>query len=305
VNRSNYRRKYIHTRKKTNSTGSGVGVKMLTILALFALVYFLSAGVTGKWLYENVATPVMAYFGFGNVTEPVETDPISGFNPTASPTSDAAKVEKKITISGFTDYMIQMGAYNSQSNAETDAASLKKRGAAGYIVLKDKYRLIAASYQSKASAESVKNSLASNDGLDSVIYEYSVPKLEFKITATQSQITTIENVFNKYIELKNNIGDLALSLDKSDTDISGAKSKLQDYKDTVSDYEDDLSFLAEGNKDNKIICGLKTLYSDLLTDLKSMIDTNYSSTTAISADLKYNNVKMTDKYASFLSNITD
>lgn len=307
MNRNSYKRKYIRGKKK-NTSGTGVGVKMVTLLALFALVYFLSAGVTGKWIYNNVAVPVFSYFGFGSsTTEPTESNSISGFDDspeTATPSDDAKKVEKTITISGFTDYMIQLGAYDSENNAQTDASSIKSRGAAGYIVSADKYRLIAASYQSAESAQSVKSSLENNDGIDSFVYEYTVPKLEFKITATQSQITKIESIFNKYIELKNNIGELAISLDKSEVDISKAKTKLEEYNNTVKEYVDDLSLLVEGNNDNKIVNGLNSLYTQLYDDLKKIIDTDYSSNVVISADLKYNNVKMTDKYASFLTDIT-
>lgn len=305
MSRSNYKRRYIHNSKRNRPPGAGAGVKMLTVLTLFALVYFLSAGITGQWLYDNIAAPVISYFGFGDITDPIVTDPITSPVPTASPTGDTTKIEKTISISGFTDYMIQVGAYDNQNNAQTEAASFKSRGAAGYIVSADKYRVIAASYQSKTSAESVKTSLSQNDGIESLIYEYNVPKLEFKITATQSQITTIENIFNKYIELKNSIGALSLSLDNSQVDITGAKNKLSEYKSTVSDYADSLNLLAQGNSDNKIINGLNLLYTALLADINSMINTNYSTATAMSADLKYCNVKMTDKYSAFLSDITN
>ena len=308
MNRSSYKRKYTGNSKRTKTEGSDKGVKVLTIIALFALIYFIFAGVTGKWIYNYIASPVFNYFGIGtSIQEPVQSNPISGFNgvaATASPSTDTTKAEKTITISGYTDYMIQMGAYSTQENASTDASTLKARGAAGYIVAGDKYRLIAASYQSKESAESVKTSLSSKDGLDSLVYEYSVPKLEFKITATQQQITTIEAMFNDYIKLKNNLGDLAISVDKSEADVAGAKSKIDVYKKTVSGYVDNLSSLTKGNDDNNIITGLNTLYTQLNDDLASITSKSYSSSTGISAELKYTSVKMTDKYATFLNNIT-
>jgi len=308
VNRSNYKRRYTGNKKRTNTEGSDTGVKVLTIMVLFALIYFIFAGVTGKWIYNYIASPVFNYFGIGTSTqEPVQTNAIQGFSgtsATASPSTDTAKVEKTITISGYTDYMIQMGAYSTQENASTDATTLKGRGAAGYIVAGDKYRLIAASYQTKESAESVKSSLLSNDGLDSLIYEYSVPKLEFKITATQQQITTIEAMFNDYIKLKNELGDLAISVDKSEVDVAGAKTKLDVYKKTVSGYVDNLTSLVKGNDDNNIINGLNTLYTQLNDDIASITSKSYSSSTGISAELKYISVKMTDKYATFLNDIT-
>ncbi|GEM_PF-2292134 len=308
MNRSNYKRRYTGNKKRTNTEGSDTGVKVLTIMVLFALIYFIFAGVTGKWIYNYIASPVFNYFGIGTSTqEPVQTNAIQGFSgtsATASPSTDTAKVEKTITISGYTDYMIQMGAYSTQENASTDATTLKGRGAAGYIVAGDKYRLIAASYQTKESAESVKSSLLSNDGLDSLIYEYSVPKLEFKITATQQQITTIEAMFNDYIKLKNELGDLAISVDKSEVDVAGAKTKLDVYKKTVSGYVDNLTSLVKGNDDNNIINGLNTLYTQLNDDIASITSKSYSSSTGISAELKYISVKMTDKYATFLNDIT-
>ena len=282
---------------------------MLTVVVLAALIYFVSVGVTGKWIYSNIAVPIFSYFGIStSSTTPEGTDSLSGFSDisaTSSPTANTSTVEKTVSIAGYTDYMIQLGAYDNEDGAKTDAASYKLRGAAGYIVLADKYRIIAASYETQDSANSIKDSLKSQDSLDSVVYEYSVPKLEFKITATQSQITAIETVFNYYIQLKNNIGDLAASLDKSGTDISGVKSKLKEYLTVISEYKTNISALAKGNSDNKIISGLNTLYTTIYDDINNINSASYSSKTTMSADLKYVNVKMTDKYAAFLKDITN
>jgi len=282
---------------------------MLTVLVLFVLVYLVSIGVTGKWLYANIAVPVFNYFGIESVSpSPVSTDSaINTPGATSTPqatTASTQTIEKTLSISGFTDYMVQLGAYDNEDNAKTDASTYKQKGAAGYVVSADKYRVIAASYQSKATAESIQSSIKSSLGADTVLYEYSVPKLEFKITATEQQITTIENIFNNYIKIKNNLIDLALSLDKSETDTSAAKSKLEEYKNTLNDYLTSLKSLVKGNSDNVILNGLNTLYQDSYNDVNSICSGTYSSTSAMSIDIKYACIKMTDKYSAFLTSIS-
>ena len=72
--------------------------------------------------------------------------------PTLSP-ADAAAESRTVTLPGKTWYTLQLGVFEQQDAADALAESYRGRGAGGYVLLEEHYRVLAAGYETRADAQ--------------------------------------------------------------------------------------------------------------------------------------------------------
>jgi len=140
------------------SRGRGLGW-LYGLLIICALVYFATAGYTGRWMADHVFGPAMdSWRGATQSPPPTTPTPQAAATPTPLPTGQA------VTLPGFSLHCVQAGLFSEQSNAQDYAAQLAARGGAGVIIASPEgYRVMLAAFATDGEAQAVVAQLQQED----------------------------------------------------------------------------------------------------------------------------------------------
>jgi hypothetical protein len=242
---------------------------LLIVVTVLGLVYILSAGVAGKWMADNVIAPIFGVF--------------SGAEPSATPNPTQKQAEQKAVFNGFTLYCLQMGVFDSEANAKSLADSLKRQGAAGYLLDADGYvRVLLSAYDSEQDAKAVRDRLIEQE-MDCTVYTMNCDKLELTITADESRLPRIQPIFDRYAQAIGKCSDLAFALDDNTSTEDEALVEIRDMaqkmKEDAKSIED--SGYAGGND---VVRAMITLFTEGTKALNVAAEGTQNS---LSARLKY------------------
>jgi len=167
MRRSENRKKRYHVEKS--------GFKILTGLLMFFSFVIVLGGILSK--------------GGGMTVSPIATPSPTPLNVTFDETADS----RQVSIEESVWYALQLAVFESKGAAEEMAKSYVSRGAAGYVLhAKERYRVLASVYPAKEEAQAVRNQLKQSHGIDSYIYEMTIPQLTLKISGMKGQVDVID-----------------------------------------------------------------------------------------------------------------
>jgi len=285
----------------------------ITIIVIVTIFYFSTATMMGNWVAKNIVSPLVNRLeSVGNPLDEDNSDSDSINDNEATESKDSEngnstetnKITESMDMSGFTIYAIQMGAFNSEDNAKTEAENVKAKKGAGYIIKDKLFRVLASAYRSQEDAQNVKEQLK-DQGIDSQIYPLNINGVNIQITAGEEKVKNIKNAFEKWVDLGNEIGDLSIDFDRNEMQVSTATKQLSKVKDDMESISTILEEYASGNEDNLIYKGLKDLYSTGLDDLNKILEENYTNAVEFSSEIKYTYIKMMHDYAKYIQKITN
>lgn len=287
-----YRRYRPHSsrRRGTQSAkGSGGYAKALVAFLLIgALVYFVTAGAAGKWVSDNIVTPVIQMFNSGNSAGIV--------SPSASPQSS----EENLILDDLSCNILQTGVFASQDNAKSAAEESKAAGGAGYVFRDgEQYRVFAAGFYSEEDAEAVKTKLAQSN-IESSVYSFFVEGLDLEITATDEQKQAILDAFDAYTDTAEALEALCVAFDGGGKDEEAVRQELVSMKSALKEKR--LSFESVGS--NKLIDGMAELMMEYEQSLGALHDGEYSSAAALSSALKRAHLTALFDYSGLISTLT-
>lgn len=270
------RRRRPHGRR--NST-AGVVLIVVTVLGL---VYILSAGVAGKWMADNVIAPIFGVF--------------SGGTPSASPKSTQQKAEQKVVWKAFTLYCLQMGVFDSEANAKSLADSLKKQGAAGYLLDVDgNVRVLLSAYGSEKDAEAVRDRLIAEE-MDCTVYTMGCNKLELTITADAARLPGIQPIFDRYAEAMQACSTLAFALDANTSTKDEALVETRDLAEKMK--EDAQSVEDSGYAESNAV--VRAMLALLTEGTKALEVAAEGTENSLSARLKYAQLQLAGQAIDFV-----
>lgn len=273
-----------------------VGAKVLIFAAVCVGIYFVCAGTAGKWLADHVVAPVLAVFQPAEETQPQQEIESAA---TGQSTRLPDLTTQTITLPDLTVYALESGVYEQQGNADADALATSRRGGAGYIY-DDRYlRVLVSAYATQEEADSVRETLKTEQNLETWPYTLQADGPSFKITAEERSIAAIESFFAFVADSHARIKDCFFAYDSNQTDASGVDGAMQQLGEELETQKQALAVLAEDDKD--IVRAMK----DFADELTPLFAKNYSekSGVEISSDLKYNYIDYSVKYQSFLNSI--
>lgn len=286
--------------------GGGAGKAILALIVIAAVVYLVSASAAGTWVAQNVVAPVFAW-----VDDQLKGAPAAA-TPGGSVTSpDQVQVGREISgetvtaeveLPAMECFAVQMGVFSTEANAKTEAQSLQKRGAGGYV-MEDagKYRVLAAAYTKRESLDQVREQLKA-DGIDSALYTFLAPMSTLRVTATQAQLARIKDGFAALNSLQTKMAEASLAFDKE-------QQKPVDGKATASELLTELKsakdvFLAGDTGSNPVLLAMEECFHKYEDALSTLSGYDSESFVDFSSKMKYTHLYIAHAYATLAQQVS-
>lgn len=183
--------------RQRESGGSAFNVLLLTLMAA-ALVYVLAATPVGAYLSQKLIgrapLPQSTQEPSSGGAEPPSSanaalDPADTAGPTAAETPAVNK--REFSIPPLELFALQLGMFDSASNAQGLISSLRSLGAAGYSLATDSgVRILASCYSTEAAANSVCSRLI-EQGYDAVVCPIRCDGAIITVSGTEAQLEAI------------------------------------------------------------------------------------------------------------------
>ena len=298
---------FARRRKRRRRQSNFAGRAVVVLLIIAAVVYFITASKAGTWIAENVMAPVFSalstYSPFD--TAPSEStdaeDVATGDAYAVSLSTDKSSMNVNIALPAVNCYALQMGVYSAYDNAYQQSASLQAQGAGGFILQDgDRYRVLAAGYNSEADAKEVKTRLISS-GTDCALYTLTAPGATFKITAEPTQVEAIEQGFPALSNALTALGETAIAFDRDGMDVAAGKTAVQGICDTL---KSDTAGLSAYTSYSSAIAQIITCRDTFTTSLQTLAEDGTESTTLFSAMLKNAHLMLAHEYCAMADGIT-
>ncbi len=212
----------VSRRRRKNSFSPAL---VLVLVVFLVIAYLIGASKFGTWLATKVVAPMI------RGSSPTITSEL--VIPSASPTAEQAQDVDTLVISlpAIHCYAIQMGVFEKKENAQAQSDSLKKLGAAGYILSdEDMYRVLAAGYPDESSMEKVRAQLQ-GEGLDSRTYEISANGLRLRVKGTEEQLERLEAALAFAAALPGQLSQAAIAFDRDTQSTASGVSVLKGIRD--------------------------------------------------------------------------
>lgn len=286
------------TYRKQQGTAYPATIAALVVFAL--VVYGVGASKAGTWLAKNVAAPLFTWI---SPVEPEDIAPAAA-EETQEPAKAAVGDTVEIIAPACVCYALQMGAYESQENAETQANSLREVGAAGYVWKDDTwYRVLAAGYATEADRDSVAENLSAQ-GVDSRAYTISYGERVLTVTSNAEQAEALKSAVNAAAQIPGDIYDACIAFDKTPQSIDEGKAAVREIRRAA---EAALTSLEDLSGDGGEVAALRAclndilLLSDDLLDLDANEINDTDDTVAFSSGFKRFYLLAVEGYGAYLT----
>lgn len=201
--------------------------------------------------------------------------------------------EKYIKTSAREYYFINFNTFESLAQAENAALQIKIRGGAGYIHKENAYRVFAAAYKDKQSAETVAKRLGSPFS----VHKVPIKSIKIEIKSDNVSSKKIKNAVDAFYETIDILYDAYINIDGSLKNEITAVESIKQQKEKIEKINQELNQLSLS--DSSIIL-LKTELLSLQINLNILCDTTYTQEN-ISVKVKYYMIKIilnTKKFAT-------
>lgn len=286
-------------RVQNKSGGGGIAGRVFIIIIVCVFIYFISAGAVGKWIAQNIVTPVLSLFEDSGTD--TQTEDAQESEPASTDTASQNKVTEKIVLPDFTVYALQTGVFAEQANADEAAAAAIQQGGAGYILTDTdgNMRVLLSAYKTQEEAKSVADNLKTTQNYETYEYELSAKGVTFNITALQSNVDTIKNFFTSCDAIHNQFYDMYIKFDKKEITADDVRAQISQLAtDTGSNIKAIQDMAQNGDA---VLVNLKS-FSDGLEECLNM-DLSGKSDVAISSQLKYNYIWVSDLYKKLIDGL--
>lgn len=140
------------------------------------------------------------------------------------PAAPEATAQAELSTEGFHCYALQLGAFSNEENAESFAREVQGRPQGGRVYQDgDLFRVFSGIFLTKEEARAEKERLLLSAGIDSSIYEFNIPALSLRVTASASQLDAVLKGFSVLSGLCTELAELA---DGSAADLAAAAETL-------------------------------------------------------------------------------
>lgn len=252
------RMQYENTRAQQRSF-KGIWLFVVIIAAVVG-IYLIGAAKVGDFLSQKIVTPVVSWL----TGEKPQQEPSDSANtavvPSNSPSSAAEEtVSKDLKMEGGTIYALQVGLYAEEKNAQDASAQLVSKGGAGYILqTQEGMRVLIAGYATREDAENVQQRLASEQQMETSIYEMSTQALIVSVSVDADTIAKVEFAIANTNKYYNDLLGAAISFDKQELSKDALQQNIASLKAETASIRSDLQNLQA--TENNVIQSLATYY---------------------------------------------
>lgn len=258
-----------HVRKASTATrrrrkNSFSPALVLVLIVFLVVAYLIGASKFGTWLATKVVAPLI------RGSKPTITSEL--ILPSASPTQNVTINTDTLVISlpAMHCYAIQIGVFEKKENADSQSDSLKKLGAAGYVLSDASlYRVLAAGYPDESSMEKVRTQLQ-GEGIDSRAYEISANGLRLRVNGTDEQLARLESALSFVAALPGQLSQAAIAFDRDAKSTASGISALKDIRDNCEAHASVINELGDHAEISlRPIANYLTHIYDLLSELSA------------------------------------
>jgi hypothetical protein len=217
--------------------------------------------------------------------------------------AESRRVTKEIAFPGAYAYMIQFGAFADAENARVEAGRYVARGAAGYILYDEMYRVIGAEYASREDAERVREKLREQEGMDCQIKALGSEAVALRVTASEAQIDALQGANEAVAAILDEARALAYQLDGGEIDREGACAALKACGARAAEAGRRLRAEA-GDAPNDVAAGLLSLLTACDDSFAQLTQTNTDNVLSFSGKIKYNTIELRIAQINFLRKLT-
>jgi len=196
----------------------------------------------------------------------------------------AERVSEVIAIEPLSIYLVSFGGYDVMNSAKVEAARYVPRGAAGYVLKKEKLYVIGAGYERREEAEKACVSLAAQEGLACAVIDVFSPKVEMRMTAGRLQIEAFAEAEKALRSSALALGRLAFSVDQGDASLAQAQEVVQTHLEKITAAKDALEAQAQ-NTESGLFKGMGDLLDEMVGQMEQMLTAEKRM--IISSRLKY------------------
>jgi len=232
-------------------------------------------------VYIRVSVPMLREFG----REETKTEP-------------GERVTEEVSVEPLGIYLVSFGGYDVMNSAKVEAARYVPRGAAGYILKKEKLYVIGAGYAEKAEAEKACVYLAAQEGLACAVIEMYCPGVNMRMTAGSAQIEAFLDAEKTLRGCAQTMGQMAFAVDRGEASLSQAQEVVKTQRKKLEAAQKAL-LEAAGGTDSGVFRGIGTLLEEMLVQTGQMLEDE--KTMGLSGRLKYCHIDMTVREIEMLN----
>jgi hypothetical protein len=287
----------------------GRGIQRAMALAVFALALFVlsqTLRLGGSGESDATRAPIRAVTPTPSAPALRDTPaPTPAGEPQAGfPTPAVGQVGGFAVLIPAQDwYTIQFGAYSTAEAAEQQAGLYTARGAAGYILQDDRFRVLAATYATREDAETIQARLRATQGIESYIYRLSTEEVELSVTAAEAQIQALRDGFAAVRAAIEEMGRLSTELDRQSIDGGTVILGAQEARQTVQNARRALEEVL-GSSGSEVVAGLRALLQNADSGLETICAQNAQESVRITSKIKYHQIDLLWRYVQYIRGIT-
>lgn len=294
-----YRRR--RSARRRNEAQGGALRALILMLMFGAAAYLLLGTGVGRKLKEGYAASLIngCAGGVPNEALPEAQTPLPHLStpaPGGLPSPTSAGTTAEVSLPGIEIHMLELGIFDSAEALEGAAANVKARGGAGYVYNDGgSLRLILAAYPTKAQAESVKQSLAS-EGIECGIFTVVREGVQLLVTADEAHMTPIRTAFASAYDTVTQLDELSIDMDANSRSVEYVKEVLSEIAANARTASQGVEASLARSSVLELLCGY---YTDVCGFIENAAGASQSET-ALSSAVKELKVKTALRYAVLL-----
>lgn len=199
------------------------------------------------------------------------------------------RVTEEIAIEPLSVYLVSFGGYDVMNSAKVEAARYVPRGAAGYILKREKLYVIGAGYEKREDAEKACISLAAQEGLACAVIEAFSPQVEMRVTAGRRQIEAFVEAERALREGAGTLGMMGFAVDRGEATLMQAQEVVRTHLNRIRAAKAALDAL-NSQADNGLFSEIAGLLEETVLQMEEMLEEQKKM--GLSSRLKYLYVDM-------------
>lgn len=156
--------------------------------------------------------------------------------PTLTP-EEARWEERTLILPGQSWYALQLGVFDQQASAQALADRFQARGAGGFIDDRERYRVLAAAYESRGDAQAVQQQLQALHNVEAYLIALESPEITLRITGQKAQLTALEDALTALHQAARQLSSLSLALDRGEMGREALLNALASQQQTLAALE--------------------------------------------------------------------
>ncbi len=285
--------------KRNHTSRSGrVWTALIVIFSIILIATIVVLSPVGSFLLDNVVIPV-----YGCISGPSEDKEIAAAlqqqdakieqnSPAPKPSE---KTKETISIEETPFYILQMGAFIEESDAQAHAEELRRLGAAGVVYPDGSvYRVFAAAYTNETSLVKVQAQVRA-DGFEATPYIVEKHALKLTIDGDKEAADAIRTLVKLMNTVPETLCGLALAFDKAECDPTELLNRLHSMQKECAEIERNLVQIKDDS-----IKPIRELIEKYETKLSTFLKEHDTiQTEMLSGDLKHLQLSVIIDYILF------